>query len=406
MLRAERGQTEADAPFSFRWLVNLVGKERRSLRDIGIASFTLSMLTIFPPFLVMTVVNKVLTHHSYSTLILLSTILAIAIAYETILGYVRRLIILIVGVRIDAKLNLHVFNRLVRLPLDYFERHPAGETMYNITQINQVREFITGKLLTTFLDLITLCVLLPFLFCLNATLAWIVVACACIITMIIVAYLRPLRMVFKRVVEAETQKHSALAETIYGIKTVKSLALEPQRKAVWDERVADAGKWRIAFGRLSNWPQTLVTPIERFMWMGVIMLGAYLAMQDQQGYMVGTLFAFMMLSNRVGQPLVGLARLIEDYEEIGAAIGQAASVLNRPLEVDAASGGLRPKFAGAISVRRRHLHLCRHQDACPGSRQLLDPARHHARAGRPLGFRQIHHHAPAARHQPRLHGLS
>ena len=349
MLRAERGQTEADAPFSFRWLVNLVGKERRSLRDIGIASFTLSMLTIFPPFLVMTVVNKVLTHHSYSTLILLSTILAIAIAYETILGYVRRLIILIVGVRIDAKLSLHVFNRLVRLPLDYFERHPAGETMYNITQINRVREFITGKLLKTFLDLITLCVLVPFLFYLNATLAWIVVACACIITMIIVAYLRPLRMVFKRVVEAETQKHSALAETIYGIKTVKALALEPQRKAVWDERVADAGKWRIAFGRLSNWPQTLVTPIERFMWMGVIMLGAYLAMQDQQGYMVGTLFAFMMLSNRVGQPLVGLARLIEDYEEIGAAIGQAASVLNRPLEVDAASGGLRPKFAGGIT---------------------------------------------------------
>jgi subfamily B ATP-binding cassette protein HlyB/CyaB len=349
LLRAQRGQTEADAPFSFRWLIALVGKEGKALRDIGIASFTLSMLTIFPPFLVMTVVNKVLTHHSYSTLILLSTILAICILYETILGYVRRLIILIVGVRIDAKLSLHVFNRLVRLPLDYFERHPAGETMYNITQINKVREFITGKLLKTFLDLITLCVLLPFLFFLSATLAWIVVACACIITLIIVAYLRPLRVVFKRVVEAETQKHSALAETIYGVKTVKALALEPQRKQVWDERVADAGKWRIAFGKLSNWPQTLVTPVERFMWMGVIMLGAYLAMADDNGYMVGTLFAFMMLSQRVAQPLVGLARLIEDYEEIGASIGQAASVLNRPLEVDAASGGMRPKLAGGIT---------------------------------------------------------
>jgi ATP-binding cassette subfamily B protein len=349
LLRAERGQTDADAPFSFRWLFSLVLKEGKSLRDIGIASFTLSMLTIFPPFLVMTVVNKVLTHHSYSTLALLSVILAICIAYETILGHVRRLIILIVGVRIDAKLSLHVFARLVRLPLDYFERHPAGETMYHITQVNKIREFITGKLLKTFLDLITLCVLLPFLFYINTTLAWVVVACACVITLIIVAYLRPLRTVFKRVIEAETQKNAVLAETIYGVKTVKALALEPQRKAVWDETVADAGKWRIAFGKLSNWPQTLVTPIERFMWMGVIMLGAYLAMDDQQGYMVGSIFAFMMLSQRVAQPLVGLARLIEDYEEIGAAVGQAASVLNRPLEVDAASGGLRPKFSGGIT---------------------------------------------------------
>ncbi len=349
LLRAERGQTEADAPFSFRWVFGLVAKERRSLRDIGIASFTLSMLTIFPPFLVMTVVNKVLTHQSYSTLALLSTILAICILYETILGYVRRLIIVIVGVRIDTKLNLLVFSRLLRLSLDYFERHPAGETMYNIIQINKVREFITGKLLKTFLDMITLCVLLPFLMYLNATLAWIVIACACIITLIIVGYLRPLRIVYKRVIEAETQKHSALAETIYGIKTVKALALEPQRKAVWDESVADAGKWRIAFGRLSNWPQTLVTPIERFMWMGVIMIGAYLAMGDPQGYMVGSLFAFMMLTQRVAQPLVGFARLIEDYEEIGGSISQAASVLNRPLEVDAASGGLRPKFQGGIT---------------------------------------------------------
>ena len=89
---------------------------------------------------------------------------------------------LVVGTRIDARLNLHVFNRLLRLPLDYFERHPAGETMYKISQIHRVREFITGKLLTAFLDLMTLCVLLPFLFWLNAPLAWIVLACACVIT--------------------------------------------------------------------------------------------------------------------------------------------------------------------------------------------------------------------------------
>ena len=57
----------------------------------------------------------------------------------------------------------------------------------------------------------------------------------------------------------------------------------------------------------------------------------------------------MMLSQRVSQPLVGLARLVEEWEEVGGAMAQAGDVLNRPLEVDAASGGLRPKFAGAVS---------------------------------------------------------
>jgi ATP-binding cassette subfamily B protein len=350
LMRASRGYTEVDAPFSLRWLAGLVLQEKRSLKEIGVASLVISFLTIFPPLMVMQVVDKVLTHNSYSTLALLATILAICITYDTFLAYARRLIILVMGTRIDARLNLHVFARLLRLPLDYFERHPAGETMYNISQIHRVREFLTGKLMTAFLDLMTLCVLLPFLFFLNASLAWIVLACACIITLVILIYLKPLSFIMARVVAAETNKQSALGETVFGIRTVKSLALEPQRKALWDERIAEAGKWRMAYGKLANWPQTIVHPIERFMWLGVILLGAYWAMSDPSGYGVGALFAFMMLSMRVANPLVQLAKLTDEYQDVAQAIAQAASVLNRPLEVDAASGGMRPKFAGSISA--------------------------------------------------------
>jgi len=257
----------------------------------------------------------------------------------------------VVGARLDTKLNLHLFSRLLRLPLDYFESHPAGETMYQVAQVYRVREFLTGQLLATFLDLLTLAVLLPFLFWLNAPLAWVVLLCAGLISVIILSYLKPMREMYSRVVGAETWKAATLGETIVGIKTVKALALEPQRRAQWDERVAETGKWRLAFARLSNWPQTLVTPLERFMTMGTLMLGAYWAMDDSSGYMVGGLFAFMMLSGRVAQPLVGLARLVQEYEEVSAAIGEAGAVLNRPLEIDAASGGLRPKFAGAISFQ-------------------------------------------------------
>jgi ATP-binding cassette, subfamily B, bacterial HlyB/CyaB len=349
LLRAQRGQTETDAPFTLSWLSGLVLQEKPSLRDIGLASLTLSFLTIFPPLLVMTVVDKVLTHHSYSTLLLLGTILAIATVYEAVLGYARRLIVMVVGARLDAKLNLHVFNRLLRLPLDYFERHPAGETMHKIAQVYKVREFLTGKLLATFLDMMTLAVLLPFLFYLNSSLAFVVLACSALIVLVVLAYLRPLQRVFSKVIVAEAEKAAALGETIFGIKTVKSLALEPQRRMLWDTRVAEAGKARLAFGKLANWPQTIVNPIERFMSIGIVLVGAYLAMTDKSGYAVGALFAFMMLSMRVAQPLAGLARLIENYEEVGAAISEAASVLNRPLEYGTLSRGLRPQLSGAIA---------------------------------------------------------
>jgi subfamily B ATP-binding cassette protein HlyB/CyaB len=349
LLRSRRGHSEADARFTLSWLARLVLQEKRSLRDVGFASLTLSFLTIFPPLLVMTVVDKVLTHNSYSTLALLCAFLVISTVFEAFLGYARRLIVLVVGTRLDAKLNLHVFNRLLRLPLDYFERHPAGETMHKIAEVYKIRDFLTGKLLTTFLDMMTLVVLLPFLFFLNAFLALLVLACAALIVLVILAFMRPLRHMFTKVIFAETEKAAALGETIFGVRTIKSLALEPQRKALWDARIADAGKSRVAFGKLVNWPQTIITPIERFMSIGIVLVGAYMALTENSGYAVGALFAFMMLSMRVAQPLVGLARLIEDYEGVGAAISEAASVLNRPAETNAGSGGLLPRFAGAIA---------------------------------------------------------
>jgi subfamily B ATP-binding cassette protein HlyB/CyaB len=99
MLRANRGVAEADEPFNLGWLVRLVMIEKRPLRDVGIASVTMSVLTILPPFIVMSAVDKVLTHQSYSTLIMLAAILAVMMIYETLLGHARRLIIAVVGTR-------------------------------------------------------------------------------------------------------------------------------------------------------------------------------------------------------------------------------------------------------------------------------------------------------------------
>ena len=61
-----------------------------------------------------------------------------------------------------------------------------------------------------------------------------------------------MRVLLRRVIAAETAKQSALGETVFGIRTVKSLALEPQRKALWDERVAEVRQ--LAALPSAGWP--------------------------------------------------------------------------------------------------------------------------------------------------------
>ncbi len=383
LVRRIRGESEAERPFTLGWLMGLVFKERRALRDVGLASVAVSALTIVPPLLVMTVVDRVVVHQSISTLVLLSVILFIITIYETLLGFARRELVQVVSTRVDARLNLHVFNRLLGLPLDYFEKNPAGQINYRIAQVWKVREFLTGKLMGTFLDMFTLVILIPFLFWMEPTLAWVVLVCAAVITGIILLFLPALRRIVGKLTHAESLKGSTMVETVHGIRTVKSLALEPQRRSEWDERTASAGRYKLQAGRLANWPQTLINPIESFIQRGVIMLGAYIALNNSTGIAVGGLVAFMMLGARVTQPLVGLAKLIEDFEDVRASIAQVAMVLNNPSETAAMQGGMRPRLSGAIKLEDLSFTY-------PGSKlpalekvSFEIPAEHHARRGRP-----------------------
>ncbi len=348
LVRRARSQSDAERPFSLAWVMRLLLGQRNLMKDVGIASLTLSVLTIVPPLLVMSVIDRVVGHHSLSTLILLATILGIAAIYETLLGYGRRELIQVISTRIDTQLQLHVFSRLLSLPLDFFERTQAGQTTFRLMQVFKVREFVTGKLMGTFLDSMTLVFLLPFLFWLNVTLAWLIVAAAGFIAAIIMIFLKPIGRLIARTQAAESAKSSVLVESVQGIRTLKTLALEPQRKSEWDERVAMAGELRLRAGRLANWPQTLITPVEVFINRGVLMVGAYLALDPSSSVGVGALVAFMMLGSRVTQPLVGLARLIEDFQEVRAAVSEVGSVLNNQQEQQSGAG-LRPDFTGEVS---------------------------------------------------------
>ena len=379
LARRARDVSEEEQKFDLRWLGKLCMTERRSLRDIAVASMTLSIITILPALIVMQVIDRVLQFHSAATLATMTAIIVMLVAYETVLGYARREITNVASARIDVRLQLHLFNRLLALPLEFFERNQAGMTVMRISSVYKLRNFMTGRLMGVFLDCFTLLILLPFLFYLDATLAWMVLACAGLISFMIAVFMRPLLRLAGQRAYHDNQKGSILYESVAGIRTVKTLALEPTRKAEWDERVASSAQASLAESRLSNVLNTLVTPVERMMNMGVILLGALLILQHGTTVQLGGLVAFMMLGGRVAQPLVGFARLLEDLNDVKASLGEAGYVLNQPTETRALTTGMRPALKGAISFQAVDF-------AYPGSDTLaLDDVTFEVPAGTMLG---------------------
>ncbi|HEX8374880.1 MAG TPA: peptidase domain-containing ABC transporter, partial [Geminicoccaceae bacterium] len=349
LVRATRAGGAEEKPFDLGLLTRLVWGERSILRDVAIGSITITILSVLPVLMIMTTLNTVIIYHSVNTLTLIVVILLIALAFEMLIAWSRRMLLVILACRLDTRLNLAIFDRLMTLPIDFFERNQAGELSYKLAQLYRVRDFLTGRMMTTFIDVSMVLLLLPILFYMEATLAWTVLIAAGCIVLVIAVFLRPLADMTAKLVQAESDKGSTLVESIYGIRTIKSLCLEPARAAEWDERIARLGELNLQMGKLSNWPMVLVMPFEKYTQAGVLAVGAYIALTSNSPLSLGGFIGFMMLGGRVAGPLVSLARLLQDVQEARQALSQVGWVLNRPTERRALTQGLRPKFDGAIS---------------------------------------------------------
>ncbi|WP_408870495.1 peptidase domain-containing ABC transporter [Gluconobacter cerinus] len=349
LVKRRRDESEADARFDLLWFAKMAMREKKILRDIAFASMILSILQIFPALIVMQVLDRVVNYHSMATLVSLSSFVLILTFYEILLTYARRELSLVLSSRLDARISLHAFNRLLALPLEFYEREQTGEILGRFVAVFKVRDFLTGQLMSTMLDLFTLVVILPVLFLLSSTLAWLTLASAGCIGLIVVLFLPAVTRVMGRQIRAEMNRGSTLYETVAGIRTVKTLALESTRREEWDQKTAEVVRWKLAAGRMSNWPQTLVMPFDAFINRGVILVGAYLVLTNASNMQAGSLAGFMMLGGRVAAPLVGLAKLMEAINEVTVSLSEAGAVLNQPTETKALTTGMRPRIKGALS---------------------------------------------------------
>jgi subfamily B ATP-binding cassette protein HlyB/CyaB len=350
LIKRIHSAADEQQPFGLAWLAAQVLRERKLFRDIAAASLVSTVFALAPPFIFMIVLDRVLTGRSYATLNVLAGAILLMLLFESILVFLRRKLTQVATTRIDGRLNLYIVEKLLKLPMDYFERTPTGKTLSDLGQVWRIRNFLTGQLFGAFLDAVPLVGLIPAMLILDWRLALMAFALTGIIFMIVSMYLKPIARLYAKVISAEQAKGSHLVETIYGIRTIKSLALEGRRRREWDRRVAEATAAQHGLGLMVNYPQTLSLPFERLIYSGCLAVGAYMVLVTPGSINPGALVAFAMLSMRLAQPLIRIAQLQQDLAEVRGSIGQVASVMNAKPE-ETRPNGLRLPIKGEVSFK-------------------------------------------------------
>jgi ATP-binding cassette subfamily B protein len=346
LLKRRFKATDEQQPFGLSWLFGQVLRERALFIDIAVAAVISTIFAIAPAFAFRIIANRVLGNHSFSTLYVVIGGLLILILFETILSYFQRKLTEVATTRIDGRLNLILMERLLKLPISYFERNPTGRIMSKIGRLGHLRNFLTGSLFNTFVEAVPLLFIIPILFILDWRVATFVLVMALIVSVILLAFLKPLGRRYSDVIQAENRRGAHLVESIFGMRTIKTLAIEGRRRREWDARVADTMAARYALGITANYPATLALPFERLIFSGSICLAAYLALASPDTASAGSIGAFVLLARRVGGPLIQIARLQIEFAEARGAIAQVADIMNAPAEDSREHSGMKPAIRG------------------------------------------------------------
>jgi subfamily B ATP-binding cassette protein HlyB/CyaB len=346
LLKREYSLLDEKQPFSLRWFIPEMFRQRQFMRDVAVAAIVLNLLALAVPIFMQLVIDKVLVHQGYSTLYVLSGGVLLALLFEAVFSYLRQYYLLHATNRIDIRLAQKTFSHLLRLPITYFDTGSAGVITRHMQQAEKIRQFLTGRLFTTLLDTSVLVIFLPVLFFYSPKLTLIVLAFTMVIAGVVFSLVPTFRNRLQALYSAEADRQAMLVETIQGMRTVKSLAMEPQRRRDWEDRSAKAVDMHFRVGKISMTAHTAMSFLEKAMLVTVIAVGAH-AVFDQT-MTVGALIAFQMLSGRVVSPLVQIVSLVHEYQESALSVRMLGEIMNRPAEGLRESGGLEPELKGGI----------------------------------------------------------
>ncbi len=348
-LKRDGSATGDEARFGISWFLKEALRQHRVFRDIGIASLILTGLAMAMPIFIQLIFDRVVVHHSLGTLYMLAGGMVVIILFESLFTYLRGFMTLFAMNKIDARINTKTFNKLISLPMDYFERSSSGVILKNMYQTDQIRSFLTGQLFMTLLDAASLFVFVPLLYFYSPLLASIVLT----FTLFIAAGAASVIPIVKRyltgVYEAEAAQQSFLVENIQGMRTVKSLALDPRQRKTWDTRVARTVRLRFQVARMVLAIQAFTGPIEKLMTVTVMSIGAYLVLEGEMT--MGALIAFNIVTGRVTHPIVQLAGLIQQFQQVSISLSMLGTIMNHPSEEGRTGRGLRTPFAGRVDFQ-------------------------------------------------------
>lgn len=329
-----RRQTDTpEERFGIRWFIPAIKRHRKVLLEVFLASFFVQLFALANPLVIQIIIDKVIVQKSLDTLNVFGILLLILAIFEAFLGALRMYLFTDTTNRIDMSLGSEIIDHLLRLPLRYFSNRPVGEISTRINELENIRQFLTGRALSVVLDAVFSVIYIVVMFFYSPLLSF----CALGVIPLFVTATAIFTPVFNRQLRTRAERNaktqSYLVEVMGGIQTVKAQNIELRSRWRWQENYASyvqAGFQTAITATLSNSVTNFLNKLSGIL---VLWVGIYLVLNEE--LTLGGLIAFRIIAGYVTSPILNLTQLWQNFQETALSLERLADIVDYPQEAEA-----------------------------------------------------------------------
>ena len=330
-LNPKRVGSTPTSRFGWNWFTPLLGKYKTSFAIIFAASLLAQLFGLAIPLLIQQIIDKVLSQGNLSSLNVLGSAMVVMALFQGLLTVLRSYIFVDTTDRMDLTLGSAVIDRLLSLPLTFFEKRPVGELSQRVGELNTIRGFLTGTALVSVLNIIFATLYLAVMLVYSPLLTAVALS-TLPLYLLLVLIVSPIyrNLIRKRAVaQAATQSH--LIEVLGGIQTVKAQHFELTARWKWQDRYrhfVEEGFKSVALGSAAGEIGSFLNQLSGLL---ILWVGMWLVLQGE--FTLGQLIAFRIISSNVTGPLLQLSGLYQGFQKVQLSMERLSDILDQNPEL-------------------------------------------------------------------------
>ncbi|PAX55880.1 peptidase domain-containing ABC transporter [Brunnivagina elsteri] len=294
--------------------IELVKPHHKVLFEVMIASVMIQIFGLITPVFTQLLLDRVLVQRSFTTLNAIALGMIIFGLFRVISNAVREYLLDHTANRVSIALLVGFIKHTFRLPLSYFESRYVGDIVSRIQENQKIQQFLTGETLSIILDLLTLVIYLGMMFVYSWRMALLVLLVVPPFFILAWASTNILQRISREVFNAQSAENSYLIESLNGIRTIRSLAIEQTVRWHWEELLNNLIKKGFSSQLIGVRLSAISGLIELFVNTGLLWFGATLVINGE--LTIGQLIAFNMLVGNVISPFQRLSIVWNQLQEV------------------------------------------------------------------------------------------